>query len=337
MAEKYTGPEKVAILLISLGDKLASKVLQQLDERDIQTIGSYIACLGNVSTEAIDEVAGEFYQGITSGESGVVSGGKDYIRKILLNINDPAKVDEVMDNISGPDEESIGRGFETIRRLDTQTISNFLMNEHPQTAAIVLSHLDPRHAAAVLKELPERNRGDIVLRIATLDRVVSSALKELDEALQIEFRAGVVGEGKEIGGVNSAAEILNQMDNTAENSILAEVEEKDVDLAEGIRQLMFVFEDLVNVDDRGIQAILKEVSSEELLLALKTASDTLKEKLFKNMSERAATMLKEDLEAMGPVRVSEIVKAQQAVIRIAKRLEEEGKIMIGGGGGEEFV
>ncbi|MBI5183607.1 MAG: flagellar motor switch protein FliG [Nitrospinae bacterium] len=341
MVEKHTGPEKAAILLISLGERLASKVLQQLEEKEIQTIGHYIAYLDNVSADTIDEVVEEFYKRVTSGGIGIVSGGMDYIRKVLSNITDPSRVNEIMNNIFSPGSEvSMGGGFEIIKHLDAKTISDFLRNEHPQTAAIILSHMESRHAATILRELPEKNRGEIVMRIATTDKVVHSVLKEIDEALEAEFRAsgesGGVGVGRKIGGINTAAEILNQMDHTTEKGILAEVEEKNLDLAGEIKHLMFVFEDIINVDDRGIQTILKEISSEDLVMALKTASDTLKDKIFRNMSERAAIMVKEDLEVIGPVRLSDVEKVQQKIIQTAKRLGEEGKIMIRGGG-EEFV
>lgn len=334
--KKLSGPEKAALMLIAVGDDLAAKVLSQLEEGEIHRISTYMSSMGSVPNEVVDNVVEEFVQMVESGKGGYITGGKDYLRKLLESALDPKKVAEIMERISAGEEEDVGGGLEAVRHLDAKTIASFLRNEHPQTCAIILAHLDPAHAAAVIKELPERFQPEVAYRIATLERIPPGVIKELDEALAHEFRSTGAMEGSQIGGVESVAEIINNMDRATETNVLSEIESINPELAENIRQLMFVFEDLVKIDNRGLQTILKEVDSNELLMALKTASDKLKDKIFANMSERAALMMKEDLDAMGPQKLSDVEKAQQGVLRIVKRLEEEGKIVLAGGG-EELV
>ena len=334
--KSLTGPEKAAIMLVAVGDELASKVLAELDENEIQKLSTYMNTMGAVSNEVVDNVIEEFVDLLESGKGGYVSGGREYLKKMLEKSLDPTKVAEIMDKITTPMEEEMGGGLEAIRHLDPKTIASFLSNEHPQTCAIILAHLDPGHAAATLKELPERFQPEVAFRLATLERIPPGVIKELDQALAHEFRSTGAMEGSQIGGVEAVAEIINSLDRATETNVLAEIESINPELAENIRQLMFVFEDLVKIDDRGMQTILKEVNSNELILALKTCSEQLREKIFANMSERAALMMKEDLEAMGPVKLSEVEKAQQGILRTVKRLEEEGKVVIAGGG-EELV
>jgi flagellar motor switch protein FliG len=338
MAEKkkYTGVEKAAILMLAVGDELASEVMRRLDDREIHSVGNYMTFMGNVPSDDMNEVAREFFEMVQSGEGGMVAGGKDYVKKILEKSLDPSRVNEVMARLSLPGEEDTGGGLENIRVLDPKTIANFLANEHPQTGAIVLAHLDPAHAADTLRELPERFQPEVAYRMATLDRVPPGVIKELDEALAIEFRSTGAMEGAKIGGVQALAEVINNVDHTTETNVLSEIETINPELAESIRELMFVFEDLVKLDDRSMQALLKEVNSQDLILALKTASEELKAKVFKNMSERAAVMMKEDLEAMGPARLSDVQKSQQAILKITKKMEEEGKVILAGAG-EQLV
>jgi len=225
--------------------------------------------------------------------------------------------------------------FQKIKRLDPKTLGNFIKNEHPQTISIILAHLDSAQTAAILQDLPGPLQTEVVYRIAELENVPPAILEEIDQALQEGISTLQNVEGRKIGGIRSVAEILNQMDGSIESAILKGIEEQKQGLADEIRKLMFVFEDLLQVDDRGIMAILKEVTNEVLQLALKTASEELKEKIFKNMSERAAQMLKEDLEVMGPVRLKDVEGAQQNIIKVAKKLESEGKIVLAGKAKEE--
>lgn len=335
--KSLSGPEKAALMLIAVGDDLAGKVLAELEENEIHKISTYMSSMGSISNEVVNNVIEEFVDMVESGRGGYVSGGRDYLRKLLEKSLDPKKVGEILDKLSSPEEEEeFGGGLEAIRHLDAKTIASFLRNEHPQTCAIILAHLDSPHAAATLKELPERFQPEVAFRLATLERIPPGVIKELDQALAHEFRATGAMEGSHIGGVESVAEIINNLDRATETNVLSEIEAVNPELAENIRQLMFVFEDLIKVDDRGMQTILKEVNSNDLLLALKTCTEPLREKIFSNMSERAALMMKEDLEAMGPVRLSDVEKAQQTILRIVKRLEEEGKVVLAGGG-EELV
>ncbi len=333
----FSGAEKAAVLMMSMGENLASKVLSKLDEKEIHKVVTYMSYMENVTPQHIEKIAKEFFDLLESGEGAMLVGGKEYMRKMLTRTMDSAKVEEIMGAITTPtSDEELSGGLESIRRLDAKTMAGFLRNEHPQTVAIILAHLDPPHAAEVLKELPERFQPEIVFRMATLERISPGVLKDLDQALAAEFQEASITEGSSLGGVEAVAEIVNALDHNLEVSILSEVEGLNPEMAENIRKLMFVFEDLVNVDDRGMQTVLKEIANEDLILALKTSSDALKQKIFDNMSKRAASMMQDDLQSMGPVKLSDVEKAQQSVIRIVKRLEEEGKIVLASGG-EELV
>lgn len=332
---KLTGPEKAAVLLISLGEDIAADIITRLDDKEVQSLGNYMTYLGNVDSDTMDQVSMEFYEDLMTGKAGLTVAGKDFIKNALMKGMDPLKVAEIMDNIAAPGEE-LGGGLDTLRLLDPKTIVNFLKKEHPQTAAIILAHLDPLQAADVVKLLPEKVRSEVVLRLSAIERIAPGVVKDLDEALQAEFSATGAVEGSKIGGVSAVAEILNTLDHATESSILSEIEEINPDLAENIRNLMFIFADLIKLDDRAFQQVLKEVPQQELLMALKTASEQLTDKILGNMSRRASQMLREDLEALPPQRLSDVEKAQQNIISIVKRLEDEGKIVIGGGG-EELV
>ncbi|MBF0169661.1 MAG: flagellar motor switch protein FliG [Nitrospinae bacterium] len=331
-----SGPEKAAVMLIAVGDELAAKVLAELDDAEIHKVSSYMSSLTSVSNSLVDSIIEEFVALFESGQGGYVAGGKEYLRRLLESSMDPKKVSEIMARLSEGEEEDMGGGLDAVRNLDAKTIGAFMRNEHPQTCAIILAHLEPSHAAEVVRELPEKFQPEVMYRMATLDRIAPGVIKELDEALAHEFRTAGTMEGSQIGGVEAVAEIINSMDRATEGNVLGEIEANNPELAESIRQLMFVFEDLISVDDRGMQTILKELDSNDLMLALKTATEPLKEKIFANMSERAALMMKEDLEAMGPVKISDVEKAQQNILRTVKRMEDEGKIVLAGGG-EELV
>jgi flagellar motor switch protein FliG len=330
MSRKLTGPEKAAVLLITLGEDVASKVLANLDDREIQNIGNYMAALGDIDMNVMDSINKDFYDMVESGTGGLGIAGMDFLKTALMQALDPAKATEILNNITTPGEE-MGGGLETVRLLDPKIISTFITNEHPQTAAIILAHLEPAVASLTIRELPEENRMEIMHRLATLERVAPSVIRELDEALQSEFRTSGAVSGNKLGGVEVAAEVMGSLDRTTETSILTAMDEVDPDLANEIRNLRFTFEDILKIDDNGIQMIMKEINQEDLLIGLKTATDLLKDKLFSNMSERAAVMLKEDLESLGPTKISEVEKAQQKIIAVCKKLEEDGKLIIGGG------
>ena len=336
MAKKFTGPEKAAILMVTLGENQAIRILENMDEREIQMLGNYMAAMGDVDSPTMDSVSKEFYDMVDAGTGGLGIGGMDFLKTALMKALDPAKATEILNNITTPGEE-MGGGLETVRMLEPGTIASFLVNEHPQTAAIVMAHLEPQKASQTIREMPEENRMEIVLRMATLGRVAPNILRELDEALQNEFRASGAVSGSKLGGVESASHIMGALDRATETSILNAMDEVDPDLANEIRNLRFTYEDIAKIDDQGIQLILKDVAQEDLLISLKTASDTLKEKWLSNMSERAAAMVREDLESMGPTKISDVEKTQQKIVAVCKQLEEDGKISIGGGPGEELV
>ncbi len=333
MSRKLSGPERAAVLLMNLGEEIAAKVLLNLDDREIQNIGNYISDLGDVDLDTMDSINKDFYNMVQSGIGGLGKGGMDFLKSALMQALDPAKATEILNNITTPGEE-MGGGLETVRLLDPKIISSFIVSEHPQTAAIILAHLDPPVASLTIRELPEENRMEIIHRLATLERVAPSVIRELDEALQAEFRTSGAVSGNKLGGVEIAAEVMGSLDRETEMSILTAMDEVDLDLANEIRNLRFTFEDILKIDDAGIQQIMKEINQEDLVIGLKTATDELKEKLFSNMSERAGLMMKEDLESLGPKKISEVQKAQQKVIAVCKKLEEEGKIVIGGGADE---
>ncbi len=330
MARKYTGPEKAAILLMTLGEETAALVLANMDEREIQSVGNYMSALGDVDLSVMDMVNKEFYDLVESGGGGLGVGGVDFLKTALMQAMDPAKATEILNNITTPGEE-MGGGLETVRLLDPKIISSFVINEHPQTAAIILAHLDPPVASLTIRELPEENRMEVVHRLATLERVAPAVIRDLDEALQAEFRTSGAVSGNKLGGLEVAAAVMGSLDRTTETTILTAMDEVDPDLANEIRNLRFTFEDILKIDDNGIQMIMKEINQEDLLISLKTATDDLKEKIFGNMSERAALMLKEDLESLGPTKISEVEKGQQKIIAVCKKLEEDGKLIIGGG------
>ena len=336
MAKEFSGPEKAAVLLMSLGEEAASKVLSHMDEREIQNIGNYMASLGEVDAKEMDDINKEFFDMVSFGMGGLGVSGVDFLRNTLSKALDPDKAEEIINNITLPgDEMTLGGGIDTVRSLEPQVISSFLINEHPQTAAIILAHLDPQVASKAIAELPEENRTEIMYRLATLERVTPTVIRELDESLQQEFRSSGVVSGNKLGGVDIVAKMMGGLDRTTEQAILTEMDEVDQPMADMIRALRFTFEDILKIDDPGIQLILKEINQEDLLVGLKTASDELKEKLFTNMSERGAMMMKDDLESLGPTKISDVEKGQQKVIAVIKKLEEDGKVSVGGGSGDD--
>jgi flagellar motor switch protein FliG len=292
-----------------------------------------MANLKNVSKNQVQEVVDEFSHAVSE-QTGFGVGNDDYIRSVLVGALGEDKASGVIDRIL------LGRnskGLEALKWMDPKQVAEIIRLEHPQIIAIVLSYLEPDHAAEVLGNLPPRAQPDIVMRIANLDGVQPRALQELDDILEKQFSGNTGAKTSSVGGVKDAANILNFMDTSMEASIMDQVTETDEDLAQNIQDLMFVFDNLIDVDDRGIQTLLREVSTDSLILALKGADDGIKEKIFKNMSKRAAEMLRDDLEAKGPVRVSEVEAAQKEILGIARRLAESGDISLGGGSGEEFV
>ena len=328
------GIEKSAILLLSLGQDEAAEVLKNLGPREVQKIGQAMASLKQVPRERIEAVLDEFAEHAAKGAPVAVD--NETIKAMLTKALGDDRAAGIISRIMSGNDTA---GIEGLKWMDPVTAADLIRNEHPQIIATILVHLEFDHAGAILKQFSERLRNDVILRIATLDGVQPAALRELNEALT-RVLAGAAANTKKtaMGGVRHAAEILNFVGQAAETAIIDNVREYDAELAQKILDEMFVFENLLDVDDRGIQLLLREIQSDSLIIALKGAPPELREKIFKNMSQRAAEMLREDLEAKGPVRLSEVENEQKEILKIARRLAEEGQIQLGGGGeGDAFV
>jgi len=329
MADKtgeFSGVEKAAILMLSLGEAEAAEVLKHMSAKEVQKVGQAMAAVGGVSRLQIEAVIGEFAAALDK-QTSVGIGADDYVRKVLVQALGEDKAGSVIDRIL------LGRnssGMEMLKWMDPRAIADLIRNEHPQIMAIVLSHLEPDQAADTLKNFPERVRADVLLRVATLDNVPPVALNELNEVMEKQFAGAQGAKATTIGGVKVAANILNFVDGGQDQVILTAIGKIDQALSEQIQELMFVFDDLAVVDDKSMQAILREVPGDKLPLALRGGSSEVKEKVLKNMSQRAAQILKEDMEDRGPVKLSEVEAAQKEVLQIVRRLAEEGTISLGG-------
>ncbi len=327
------GLERAAIFMMSLGEKEAAAIIRHMEPKEVQRVGSAMAALTHVTREQIDAVLGSFAQAVEK-ETSLGLDSEEYVRNTLVEAFGVEKAVSLIDRIL---TKPNSKGIESLKWLDPRAIAEIFRFEHPQIVSIVLSYLDNDQAAEVLKHFPEERRADVLMRIATLDGVQPSALQELDDILERQYAGSFSLTSPASGGKETAANILNFLDAEAEQKITEAIQQVDEALAEEIQNLMFVFSNLLDVDDRGIQTLLREVPSDTLLLALKGADEEVKNKIFKNMSKRAADMLRDDLEAKGPVRLSEVEEAQKAILAVAKRLADEGEIALGGSGGDEFV
>lgn len=333
---KLTGPKKAAILMLALGEENAGEVLKNLEDREIQQVGYYMARFTDVSPDELDSVLEEFYRKAAMQDQGVtINASGDFVKNALTTALGDEKAKNLVDNLHSSQDEG---SLDSLKWLEPKMVASHIINEHPQTIALILAHLDDsEQMSQVLKELPENLQADITYRMAILESIPPGVIKEIEEVLAKELKASGASAAAKVGGVESVAEMLNTMDKSTESRILAAIEESNPDLAEQIRELMFTFEDLVLVDPNGMQAILKEIPQNELVMALKTASDAVKEHIFSNMSERASDMVRDDLDALGPVRVADVDAAQQKIVKIARKLEEEGKIIIAGAGGGDVI
>ena len=327
------GAEDAAILLMSLGEEEASAVLKHMSPKEVQRMGETIAAMKAVPNERVDKVIDRF-EAQAGSESLLVADSNEYVKAVLRKALGDDKANLLIDRILLGSDTT---GIESLKWMDANSVAELLRNEHPQIAAVILVHLEFDHAAAVLKLFAERQRNEVLLRIATLDGIQPVALRDLNEVMSKVLAGGDRTKKASLGGAKAAAEMLNMMGNAVETSVLDFVRDADGDLAQKIMDNMFTFDDLEKVDDKGFQALLKEVQSESLVLALKGASPTLREKIFKNMSSRAAETLKEDLEGRGPVRLSEVEAEQKEMLKIVRRLADEGVIVLGGGGDEQMV
>ena len=330
---ELSGVQRSAILLMTLGEKAAAEVLKHMDPKEVQKLGAAMAQINNVSRTQVDEVLKSFCTTVQE-ETGLGLGSDEYVRNVLVNALGQDKAEGLIDRII---QGGNTKGLETLKWMDPRAVAEIIRLEHPQIMAIVLSYLEPDQAAEVLALFPDRVRVDVTMRIASLDGIQPNALNELNDILEKQFSGNSSVKSSSVGGIKAAANILNFMESSIEGDIMDGIKEVDTDLGQNIQDLMFVFDNLLDVEDRDIQAILREISSESLVLALKGAEDALKEKIFKNMSKRAAEMLRDDLEAKGPVKLSDVEGAQKEILSVARRLADAGDISLGGGGGEEYV
>ena len=329
---KYSGAQKAAILLLSFGEEISAEIFKHMNEFEIKRIGTAMSRLGRLEQEIVDEVMMEFYAVLQQNRK-FFYGGNDFTKKVIGNAFKGGEADEIIEQLALGSSANL----ESLELIDPRTLANFIRNEHPQTISLILAHLDPKKCGETIKNLPEGLHTEIMLRIANLDAVAPEIIDEIDDVLRTEIQAMGSISTQKIGGVEPIAEMLNLLDKATEEQILDNLEERDPDLAEQIRQLMFVFDDLVKVDDRGIQELIKNVNNDKWKIALKTSSEAVRELVFKNMSSRAAEMLKEDMEAMAAVKLSDVETAQYEIVQIARRLEEEGKIVIASGGDSAYV
>ncbi|MBL8384870.1 MAG: flagellar motor switch protein FliG [Burkholderiales bacterium] len=327
------GVDEGAILLMSLGEEEAAEVFKLLNPKEAQKVGAAMAALKNVPRERIVEVIDKFNEA-ASVQSAIGLDSDAYVRSVLTRALGEDKARFVLDRILRPEDT---KGIESLKWMDAASVAELIKNEHPQIQASILVHLEREQAAAILNLFPERARGDVITRIATLDSIHPNALRELNETMSAMLLGGDQMRNAPLGGVRTAADILNYVGSASETVILDAVRAVDETIAQGIMDEMFVFENLMDVDDRGIQALLKEVQSDSLVLALKGAPPDLRDKILRNMSSRAAEMLREDLESRGPVRVSEVEAEQKEILKIVRRLADEGQIVLGGSGDDGFV
>lgn len=328
-----TRVDQAAVLLMSLGEKDAAAVLRHLGPKEVQRIGSAMTHLQNIEQTQVEDIANNFLSDART-LTGLGMGADSYVRNMLVEALGEDKANSVVDRILLGGNTT---GLDTLKWMDPRSVADLIRHEHPQIQAIVVAYLDSDQAAEVLANLAEKPRLDIIMRIAALDSVHPSALQELNDILEKQFSGNAASQTKAMGGVKVAAEIMNNMEGSMEGELMDSIKEVDEDLGTQIQDLMFVFEDLKSVDDRGIQALLREVSSEVLILALKGSDEELKEKIFKNMSKRAAELLRDDLESKGPVRVSDVEGAQKEILVITRRMADSGEIVLGGGGGEAMI
>jgi flagellar motor switch protein FliG len=332
-AHKISGKEKAAVLLVSLGPELSASVFKHLREEEIEDLTLAIAGLKRIQPELRDEVMEEFRDLITAREF-IEQGGIDYARQLLEKALGAERAEEIIKRLTA---SLAVRPFDFARKTDPSQLLNFIQNEHPQTIALILSYLHPEQAGLILSSLSPELQVDVARRVAKLDRTTPEVLQEIESTLEQRLSAFAMDDYTVAGGIESIVDILNMVDRATEKTILDSLEEEEPELAEEIRKRMFVFEDIILLDDRSIQKVLREVDSKDLAMALKTASEEVSARIFKNMSKRAAEMLKEDIEYMGPVRLRDIEETQQKIVAIIRRLEDMGEIIIARGGEDEVI
>lgn len=332
--EHLSGKQKAAVLCLVLGEDLTAEIFKRLDDEEVQDISREISLIGPVPAEISDRVVEEFYN-LTLAKEYITSGGIEYAKKVLIKSLGPEEAQKIIDRLTKLLEKSAG--FSSLEKISPQQLSKFVQNEHPQTIALILAHLSAAQAAELISALPEDIRTDVIIRMANLEEISPEIVKKiasvLDQKLETLGSYGL----EEYGGVKAVSELFNRMDRRASRHVLEQIESRDLELAASIRDLMFVFEDILLIDDLGVMEILKRVDKKSLAMALKGANDEIKTKFFRNMSQRATEMLKEEMEYLGPIRVKEVERAQHEIVEVVRNLEEEGVILIGSAGDDEYV
>ncbi|MBX3394092.1 MAG: flagellar motor switch protein FliG [Phycisphaerae bacterium] len=327
---KMSGARKTAILLVSLERNTAARILAKLDPNVVENVTREIAHLKLVTPEERQKVVEEFH-GLALAQSFMETGGLSYAKALLAQSLPPDSAEKIIEQI---ERQFYSKPFNFLQKAETESLLTFIVDEHPQTIALILAHLPPQKASEILGGLSDEKKVEVVSRISHMEQTSPEVIKEVENSLEQRL-AGLMGDGlQRVGGVESVAEILNLCDRSTEKSILESLETNDPELVERIRRLMFVFEDILLINDRGVQAFLKEIETADLVLALRTATEDLKQKIFSNMSERAAQNIKEEMEFMGPVRLHDVESAQQKIVDVVRRLEESGEIIIAGRGGD---
>ena len=331
---KLTGGQKAAVLMVSLGDETAAGIFKYLEEEEIQTISREIAITKHIQPEIAEEVMEEFHT-MTQARSYISQGGIEYAKKLLIKSVGPEVARKIIDRLVKALESSAG--FTSLERANPQQLSKFIQNEHPQTIALILAHLNASQAAELISSLPEALRSDVAMRMASLQEISPEVVRRISLILEQKLEALGSFATEAYGGVRAVAELFNRMDRNTGRAVLEKIETENPQLAASIRDLMFVFDDILLIDDNGITEILKRADKKTLTIALKGTSEELQNQFFRNMSSRAVELMKEEMEFMGPIKLKDVEKSQHEVVEIVRQLEEEGVISIGGGGGEDYV
>lgn len=327
------GAEKAAVLLLYLGSEATTKVFAHMEDADIKKISHSMSRLGHVARPDILSVVQEFRE-ITNPESGFFSQGEEFVKKVLEKALGPTRAERLLQELR---QAGVGEMADLLASLDAKTIANFFSQEHPQTIAVVLAKLKPKQTSEIISLLPQELQAEVVIRIAEVDQVSPEILAEIDEVIRKELTSLGSVQRYKVGGVEKVVDMFGHLDRSREKKILDKLDTMNPPLAEVIRKHLFTFEDIFRLDDRAIQSIMREISNDTLTLAMKTSPDEVKEKIFRNISARAAEMIKEDLEVMGPVRLSDVEKAQSEIIKIVRKLEEEGKVVLAGRGADDVL
>jgi len=327
------GVEKAAILLLSLSEEDAAQILKHLEPKQVQKVGMAMSSLQDFNQDKVNAVHNLFLEEIQK-FTNIGFKSEEFVRKALTSALGEDKAGNLIEQIV---MGGGSKGLDSLKWMDSKQVATIIRNEHPQIQTIVMSYLDADQSAEIMSQFPEKVRLDLMMRIANLEEVQPAALQELNEIMEKQFAGQAGAQAAKMGGLKAAADIMNYLDTNIEGQLMDAIREQDEEMSQQIQDLMFVFENLVEVDDRGIQSLLREVEGDVLQKALKGADDNVKEKVFKNMSKRAGEMLKDDLEAMGPVRISDVEAAQKDILAVARRLADAGEIMLGGGGSDEFL